>query len=379
MTPPASLPAGSVASLSAPAEPTIVALKSPGFWEETWKRFRRRRLAMAALIGVGFLCLVAIFSPLIAGTRPIACSYKGQIYFPCLYYFNSAWQNAIFTKDGFRGRFHDSLKSRDPESWAIWPLNFNDPLYRVTEDMWPGRPANPRDTEGPPSRQNWLGTDPYGVDIFAKIVHGTRTALVVGFISMGIASAIGIVLGAVGGYAGGWTDTLISRFTEVIMCIPTLILIIALMALIKEPTIWHMMAIIGTTSWTGIARLTRAEFLRLKEADFVAAARVLGVSHARIIFRHILPNAMAPILVPITFGIAGAILIENSLTFLGFGPPPPTTSWGDLLKDSRSYYGPWWLIVFPGMAVFFTVLAYNLIGEGLQEATDPRLRDGGRK
>lgn len=371
-------PTASTASPASAAAPLVVP-HSPGFWAETWKRFRRRKLAMAALIGVGVLCVVAILSPAIAGTRPIVCKYKGQLYFPCLYYFNGSWQNPIFTKDRFRGKFQEALKSKDPESWAIWPLSFNDPYYSVQKDLWPGRPANPNQDKGRPSVQNWLGTDQTGVDVFAKLVHGTRTALVVGFISMGIAAAIGIFLGAVGGYAGGWVDTAISRFTEVVMCIPTLILIIALMGLIREPTIWHMMAIIGLTSWTSIARLTRAEFLRLKESDFVAAARVLGVGHGRIIFRHILPNAMAPVLVPITFGIAGAIFIENALTFLGFGPPPPTTSWGDMLKDGRSNYDLWWLIVFPGMAVFFTVLAYNLIGEGLQEATDPRLRDGGRK
>ncbi|AMV17288.1 ABC transporter permease [Planctomyces sp. SH-PL14] len=355
---------------------SIVVHKSPGFWAETWKRFRRRKLAMAALVSVILLCLVAILSPAIAGTRPVVCKYKGQLYFPCLYYFNTSWQNPIFTKDRFRGKFHQALKDKDPESWAIWPLSFNDPYYAVQGDMWPDRPANPNQNNGHPSAQNWLGTDQTGVDVFAKLVHGTRTALVVGFISMGIAAAIGITLGAIGGYAGGWTDMIISRFTEVVICIPTLVLIIALMALLKEPTIWHMMAIIGLTGWTSISRLTRAEFLRLRESDFVAAARVVGAGHLRIIFRHILPNAMAPVLVPITFGIAGAIFIENALTFLGFGPPPPTTSWGDLLKDGRSNYDLWWLIVFPGMAVFFTVLCYNLIGEGIQAATDPRLRDG---
>ena len=356
----------------------LVVPHSPGFWAETWKRFRRRPLALTALICVGLLCLIAILSPAIAGTRPIVCKYKGSLYFPCMYYFNERWQNPIFTTDKFRGKFYDTLKTKDPESWAIWPLTFNDPYYSVQKDLWPGRPANPSRDTGRPSAQNWFGTDQKGVDVFAKLVHGTRTALVVGFVSMGIAAAIGITLGAIGGYAGGWIDTLISRFTEAVMCMPTLPLLIAMMVLIRNPTIWHMMAVIGLLGWTGIARLTRAEFLRLKESDFVSAARVLGVGHGRIIFRHILPNAMAPVLVPITFGIAGAIFTENALTFLGFGPPPPTTSWGDLLKDGRSNYDLWWLIVFPGLAVFVTVLAYNLIGEGLQEATDPRLRDGGR-
>jgi peptide/nickel transport system permease protein len=138
------------------------------------------------------------------------------------------------------------------------------------------------------------------------------------------------------------------------------------------------MAVIGATGWTGIARLTRAEFLKLKQMDFVAAARATGLGQMRIIFRYILPNALAPVLVPITFGIAAAILIESSLSFLGFGAPPPNPSWGALLSAGRTNYQLWWLILFPGLGIFFTVLAYNLVGEGLQEATDPRLREGGR-
>jgi peptide/nickel transport system permease protein len=135
------------------------------------------------------------------------------------------------------------------------------------------------------------------------------------------------------------------------------------------------MAIIGATGWTGIARLTRGEFLRLRQSEFVTAARATGAGPVRIMLRHILPNALAPVLVPITFGIASAILTESALSFLGFGPPPPAASWGSLLNDGRSNLSMWWLVVFPGIAIFLTVLAYNLIGEGLQEVTDPRLRE----
>jgi peptide/nickel transport system permease protein len=148
--------------------------------------------------------------------------------------------------------------------------------------------------------------------------------------------------------------------------------------MLEKPQIWHTMAIIGCTQWTTIARLARAEFLKLRESEFVMSARALGVKPARIIFRHVLRNALAPVLVPITFGIAGAILIESALSYLGFGPPPPNASWGDLLSQGREDMQMWWLIIFPGAAIFFTVLAYNLIGEGLQEATDPRLREAGK-
>ncbi|WP_231739638.1 ABC transporter permease [Thalassoglobus polymorphus] len=350
--------------------------KSPGFWKEAWGQFRQRKLAMTALAFVLFLALVAFFSPAIVGTKPIIAKYKGNLYFPAMGYFSPSWE-AVFTKDHFQKRYPNTLKEKDPESWAIWPLNFNDPTRQVEEDEWPGRPANPQ--AGEPSSLNFFGTDTRGVDVFAQMVHGTRTALLVGFVSMGIASAIGITLGALAGFFGGWVDTVISRIIEVVMCIPALVLILALIAVIESPNIWQMMAVIGMTGWTGIARLTRAEFLKLKQMEYVAAARVLGVPNTRIMYKYLLPNALAPVLVPITFGIAAAILIESGLSYLGFGAPPPNPSWGKLLRLGQSNYQNWWLILFPGLSIFFTVLAYNLIGEGLQEATDPRLREGGGK
>jgi peptide/nickel transport system permease protein len=351
------------------------ATPSHGFWAEAWQRYRRRPLAMAALMFVGLLVAVAILAPAIAGTKPVLCRYKGKLYAPCLGYFDRRLEPVIFTKDKFRGEYPRNLKEKDPESWAIWPLFFQDPYRSVRADEWPGRPANPSRDEGRPSWTNLFGTDQYGVDVLAKMVHGTTVALLVGFLSMGIAGTIGIIVGALGGYFGGWVDMLTSRITEVVMCVPTLVLILALVAIVDKPTIWKTMAIIGCTGWTGIARLTRGEFLRLKSSEFVMAARAAGAGPVRIMLRHILPNALAPILVPITFGIAAAILMESSLSFLGFGPPPPAASWGSLLNDARSNLSMWWLVVFPGTAIFLTVLAYNLIGEGLQEATDPRLRE----
>lgn len=352
-----------------------VAARSTGFWAEAWHRFRRKKLAMAAITFIGGLVLTALFAPAIAGTKPVLCRYKGTIYAPCLGYFDRRLEPAIFTKDRFRGTYPRNLKEKDPESWAIWPLVFQDPYRSVRADEWPGEPANPARDEGRPSRRNLFGTDQAGVDVFAKMVHGTTIALLVGFVSMGIAGTIGIIVGAVGGYFGGWVDMVTSRVTEIVMCIPTLVLILAVIAVIEKPTIWHTMAIIGATGWTGIARLTRGEFLRLKGSEFVMAAKASGAGPVRIMLRHILPNALAPVLVPITFGIASAVLLESSLSFLGFGPPPPTASWGSVLNDARSNLAMWWLVAFPGIAIFLTVLAYNLIGEALQEATDPRLRE----
>jgi peptide/nickel transport system permease protein len=351
------------------------ATPSHGFWAEAWRRYRRRPLAMAALAFVGFLVAVAILAPAIAGTKPVLCRYKGNLYAPCLGYFDRRLEPVIFTKDKFRGEYPRNLEEKDPASWAIWPLFFQDPYRSVRPDEWPGRPANPSRDQGRPSWNNLFGTDQYGVDVLAKMVHGTTVALLVGFLSMGIAGTIGVIVGAFGGYFGGWVDTFTSRVTEVVMCVPTLVLILALVAIVDKPTIWKTMAIIGCTGWTGIARLTRGEFLRLKSSEFVMAARAAGAGPVRIMLRHILPNALAPILVPITFGIAAAILMESSLSFLGFGPPPPAASWGSLLNSARSNLSMWWLVVFPGTAIFLTVLAYNLIGEGLQEATDPRLRE----
>lgn len=358
--------------------PQTKATHSPGFWREAWHRYRRRRLSMFAIYFIATLSLVAIFSPMIAGTKPIVCKYKGKIYFPCMGYFNTQWENPIFQKDRFRRVYPRNLKRKDPESWAIWPLVYQDPYRPVRKNEWGnGEPGNPYGAEGGPSSKNWFGTYKTGYDIFASMVHGTKIALLVGFVSTGIAAVLGIVIGAFAGYVGGWVDIILSRIIELVMCMPSLVLILALIAVIDQPTIWHMMIVLGLTGWTSIARLTRAEFLRLRESEFVAAARCLGVSQRRIIFRHILPNALAPVMVPIAFGIAAAILIEAGLSLLGFGAPPPNPSWGTVLNSGKETLqsGYYWQLLFPGIAIFLTVLAYNLIGEGIQESTDPRLAD----
>ncbi|MCA9023270.1 MAG: ABC transporter permease subunit, partial [Planctomycetaceae bacterium] len=277
---------------TAPAEEQKPVKKSPSFWVETWQRFKGRKMAMMALIYIGFLCFVAIFAPAIAGTKPVICKYKGHIYFPAMGYFRRQWENPIFFTDHFRNRYPENLKQKDPDSWAIWPLVYQDPYRRVYDDEWKGLPGNPTQDNGAPSLRNWFGTDQRGVDVFAQMVHGTTIALLVGFVSMGIAGVIGILIGALAGFYGKWIDMGLSRLIEVVMCIPTLILILAIIAIIESPTIWHMMAIIGLTGWTGIARLARAEFMRLRESDFVLAAKTTGVGQFRIIFRYILPNSL---------------------------------------------------------------------------------------
>ncbi len=225
-----------------------------------------------------------------------------------------------------------------------------------------------------PSMHHWLGTDAQGRDVFARMVFGTRVSLSVGFVAVVLYVAIGIFLGALAGYFGGWVDMVISRMIEVMICFPTFFLILTVLAFVG-PSLYNIMVVIGLTSWPGIARLVRGEFFKLRGQDFVLASRVIGAGSLRIIFRHILPNGLAPVLVSSTFGVASAILVESGLSFLGFGVQPPTPSWGEILSQSRDFMDiAWWLAIFPGAAIFLTVTAYNLVGEGLRDAIDPRLK-----
>jgi peptide/nickel transport system permease protein len=228
----------------------------------------------------------------------------------------------------------------------------------------------------PPSYEHPLGTDQLGRDVLSRIIWGGRISLMVGFVAVGIATVVGVFLGAMAGYYAGYVDTIIMRFVDIMLCFPTFFLILAVVALL-EPSIWNIMVVIGATGWMGMARLIRAEILSVKERDYVLAARALGASHARIIWRHIIPNAMAPVLVAATLGVAAAILTESALSFLGIGVQPPTPSWGNILTAGKdSIEVAWWLSFYPGMAILITVLGYNLLGEGIRDAIDPRLRDG---
>ncbi len=226
-----------------------------------------------------------------------------------------------------------------------------------------------------PSWSHPLGTDDLGRDVLVRMLYGARISLLVGFVAVGISCLIGIFLGSLAGYYGGWIDALIMRFVDIMLCFPTFFLILAVIAFL-DPSIWNIMIVIGLTSWMGVARLIRAEFLSLRQRDFVLAAQALGSSDLRLIFRHILPNAMSPVLVSATLGIAGAILTESALSFLGIGVQPPTPSWGNMLITGKQTLGSaWWLSVFPGLAILITVLGYNLLGEGIRDALDPRLKE----
>jgi len=225
-----------------------------------------------------------------------------------------------------------------------------------------------------PSLSHWFGTDELGRDVFSRVLHGAGISLKVGFVAVGIAVIIGTVVGLVSGYYSGAIDGVLMRIVDIMLCFPAFFLILAVITFL-EPSIWYIMIVIGLTGWMGVARLVRAETLSIREMDYIQAARCIGCSDMRIIFRHILPNAMSPVLVSATLGVAGAILTESALSFLGIGVQPPTPSWGNILTAGKDYIEfAWWLSFFPGLAILVTVLSYNLLGEGIRDALDPRSR-----
>ncbi len=226
----------------------------------------------------------------------------------------------------------------------------------------------------PPGREYWLGSDRIGRDIYSRIIWGSRISLSVGFVAAGVSVAIGTLIGATAGYFGGRVDDVFMRFTEVVMAFPTIFLLLTIIAIVKR-SIFNIMLIIGVTSWPSLARIVRGQVLSLREQEFTDAARALGVSDGRIIFRHILPNTLAPIIVSATLRIGGAILTESGLSFLGLGVPEPVPSWGSILNNGRTWLrqAPW-ITTFPGIFIFLTVLAFNYVGDGLRDALDPRLK-----
>ena len=325
-----------------------------GYWFLVARQFRKSRLAVAGMVLLVFLGVVALAAPFLAGDRPIYMVEEGKGYlFPNLFDYEGLVH--------LQGSYHDWEPAEG--TLAIRPLI----------PFAPER-SNLRGRLKAPSEEHLLGTDDRGRDVMSRMIWGTRISMSIGFLAVGIAVTIGIVIGSVAGYYGGWVDMVMLRIIEVMKCFPTFILILSLIAFLPQ-SIWNIMIILGLTMWTGVARLVRGEFLKVRDSDYATAARATGLSDMRVIFRHLLPNALAPVLVSATFGIAGAILTETALSFLGFGVPPPTASWGEILSQSKRYVdSAWWLVTFPGLAIFVTVTAFNLVGEGLRDAMDPRLR-----
>lgn len=241
----------------------------------------------------------------------------------------------------------------------------------------PYRPSkmNLRNKLEAPSAEHWLGTDKLGRDVLSRIIYGSRISILVGLVAVGISGTIGIILGAIAGYFGGWVDAIIMRIVDILLAFPSILLAISLVAVLGA-SLFNVILAIALVSWVSYARIVRGEFLRLKEQEFVEGARAIGASDLKIIFRHVLPNSMAPVIVMATLGLAGAIISESSLSFLGLGVQPPTPSWGGMLSEGRSVIRQaWWVPTFPGIAILLTVLAFNLFGDGLRDALDPKLKE----
>jgi len=340
-----------------PASAAAVYEPTQTFWGRVWRQFKRNRLAMGGLFVVIVLVLVALLADFLANDKPIYLVYNERTYFPVPYSY---------------------LVDLGLAHWPPELVNVDFKALAAERVIFPPVPFRPNQIDltnpfAPPSAEHWIGTDKLGRDVMAGIIHGSRISLSIGFVAVGIAVVIGVFLGALAGFFGGWVDLVTSRLFELMLAIPTFFLLITIAAFLR-PSIFYTMIIIGLTSWVGIARFTRNEFLKVRNLDYVTAATAIGLSDRRIMFRHILPNALAPVLVSVVLGIAAAILVESGLSFLGIGVPADTVTWGSILNEARSNTFAWWLAVFPGAAIFIAVMSYYLVGEGLRDALDPRLK-----
>ncbi|MBN1332351.1 MAG: ABC transporter permease [Synergistales bacterium] len=282
-------------------------------WFEAWLRFKRNRLAMIGLIMVFSVIMIAVFAPYLA--------------------------------------------PYEPSRQLIW-----------TE----GKAAK----LASPSSAHWMGTDLYGRDIMSRIIFGSRISLQIGIFATLVSLIIGVPLGALAGYMPGWVDDTISWLINVVFAFPFILFVLAVVAVFKNPSMVVIYLAIGLVTWVQIARVVRGQFISLREREFVEAARALGLPTWRIIFVHILPNAIAPVIVQATLGMGSIIMIEAGLAFLGFGAQPPTPSWGLMISIGQKYLatGHWWWAIFPGLAIMYTVLAFNFLGDGLRDALDVRLK-----
>jgi peptide/nickel transport system permease protein len=319
----------------------------------------RSRLARAGALLLATLVVVAVFADLLASSRPLVCRWHGTLYILP----NVTSPAALAETDCARME-----RDRAAGDWLVEPLVAHGPGTAE------GAPLLP-----PLSPSHPLGTDALGRDVFARLVHGARTALGLGMIASLILVAIGVALGALAGFAGGVLDAIVSRTIEALMAIPTLVLVLVVCALVPHPTTATLLWTIALTRWTELARLVRAEVLLVLGHDYVTAARALGATPARVLRRHVLPNAVGPAIVAVTFGVASVVLIEAAVDFLGVAPPDTMASWGEALGEARANASAWWLVVFPGSALLATLVALNLVGEAARDALDPKLRGAGEE
>lgn len=322
-------------------------MRGESLWGLTWRRFRRSKFAMVALIYIASLALLALLAPLIANQKPL------------LERTASGWSSPAL--EDYWTYDPDIHRPRAPATYALRvPVAFSPNTIVLGQRL------------RSPSREHLLGTDDLGRDVLSRMIHGARVSLTVGLLATALSLVVGLLLGALAGYYGGTVDWIVSRAIEIILCFPLLFLVLGIVALFK-PSIYTIMIALGLTSWTSDARYVRGELLRIREIEFAQAARASGARDARIIFRHLLPNALTPVIVSSSFGVAAAILTESALSFLGLGVPLPTASWGSMLSAAKQHIEyAWWLVLFPGVAIFSTVAAFNIVGERFREALDPR-------
>lgn len=393
--------------------------KSKSYWQNAWIQFKQKRIAMLSLYIAILLFIIAVYAPFIASRIPFVWTdNSGITSYPLFreffapmdskekfieYLFNYLAIAApllislrlllkvkaklpiiislcllavpfILTQSRNQPDDYKALEKANMGHGIFTPISYG-PYQQKFAPKLPPNWAEKHDTENERTGYNLLGTDEVGRDVMVRMIYGARVSLSVGFFSVGIATMLGIIIGSIAGYFGGWIDIAISRVIELIICFPTFFLTLTIIAFLEQRSILNIMLVIGLTGWTGTARLIRGEILKEKQLDYVTGARALGAKPYRIIFYHILPNSLSPVLVGISFGIAGAILSESGLSFLGLGVATPTATWGELLNEGRdSPLSNWWLTMFPGIAIFIAMTTYNLIGEGLRDAMDPRLK-----
>lgn len=326
-----------------------------------YKRKVNNRSVKFAFYVIIFFGVMALFAPFIASQYPLLVFSNESDYEIPL----SPAVSAVFTDNDVKlQKINFRELSRTDKITAIFAIVSYSP-YETELD---------RKLTGPTWGRfgHYLGTDELGRDVAARIVHGATNSMLVGLIAVGISLIFGIIIGAIAGYYGGWTDLLLSRFIEIVICFPSLILIMAVLSLL-QPSLVNIMVVIGVTGWTGTARVIRGEVLKRRKEDFVMASKLMGASDFRVLFFHILPNSLAPVIVMAAFGIASAVLLESALSFLGIGVPAPEPSWGQILKVSQEFPDiAWWLTFYPGLFIFLTVVSFNLLGDRLRQILNPR-------
>ncbi len=324
-----------------------------------WRRFKKNRLAAISAIIVVAVTFVSLTAEMWANSKPVVMSYKGSVYFPAF----NRYHPSIFNAD--TEEFVTNYRKLDIKNngWAIWPVVHWDPFEaNKTVDDYPS----------PPTSNNWMGTDEGGRDVLSRLLYGYRYSLSYAFFVWLITTVIAIVLGGIMGYAGGLTDIIGQRVVEVISSVPFLFVLIMLVSIFK-PGLFMLVVLTAFFGWIFISSYIRAEFLKNRKKEFVEAAKAMGASHSRIIFSHILPNSLGPVITFAPFIIATYITSLAGLDYLGLGLPPPTPSWGELLSQAQSYFSiAWWLAVYPSAALFFTLVLLSLIGDGVRDALDPR-------